>query len=256
MEEVGAVKQTRRSSPLSRRNFLLGALGLLSVSIPMACLAGPNAREIFSDPKVVALLDAAMQRDSKRAAELVAAGADPRARGAKNVTPLQWAMLNKSHVAFHVLLNVGADPAQTGIDGDTTIHFAAMANDPEYLRLLLARGINVDASNGLTGRTPLMAALMGERDRQLEMLLAAGARLNPSDNMGNTILHVAAQINDSALVLRFMQQGAPARARNRQGKTFQAYLFMTPERLLNAEARQARRAVIDWLEQSGVPLER
>lgn len=44
-------------------------------------------------------------------------------------------------------------------------------------------------------------------------------------------------------------------ARNRQGKTFQTYLFMTPERLLNAETRQARHAVRERLEQKGVPVE-
>lgn len=241
---------------LSRRSFLIGALIASSFSYPRASVAAPDAAEIFSDPKVEALLDAAMQRDSKRAAELVAAGADVKARGDKNVTLLQWAMLNKSHFAFQVLLNVGADPAQPGIDGDTAIHFAAMANDLEYLRLLLARHVDVDAHNGLTGRTPLMAAMMGERERQFEMLLAAGARLNHADNMGNTILHLAAQINDAARVLRLLQQGAPAGARNRQGKTFQTYLLMTPERLLNAEARQARLEVLDWMVQNGVSLER
>jgi hypothetical protein len=74
--------------------------------------------------------------------------------------------------------------------------------------------------------------------------------------MGNTILHVAAQLNDSARVLRLLQQGAPATARNRQGKTFQTYLLMTPERLLNPEALQARRKIIDWMAQNDVPVER
>lgn len=240
---------------LSRRNFVIGALGSSPFAYPTARVAAPGAAEIFSDPKIVALFRAAFQRDSKRAAELVAAGADVRARGDGNVTLLQWAMLNKSHVAFQVLLNVGADPAQPGIDGDTAIHFAAKANDPEYLRLLLTRRIKVDARNELTGRTPLMAAMMGEREQQFEMLLAAGAHLNHSDNMGNTILHVAAQIGDPAQVLRILQRGAPAAARNRQGKTFQPYLFMTQERLLTAEARRARQAVAEWLAQNGVPLE-
>jgi uncharacterized protein len=241
---------------LSRRKFLIGALGSSPFAYPAASGAAPSAAEIFSDPKIVALLHAAFQRNSKRAAELVMAGADVRARGDKNVTLLQWAMLNKSHFAFQVLLNVGADPAQSGIDGDTAIHFAAMANDLEYLRLLLARHVDVDARNGQTGRTPLMAALMGDREQQFEILLAAGARLNHADNMGNTILHIAAQINDAARVLRLLRQGAPANARNQQGKTFQTYLLMTPERLLNPEARRTRREIIDWMAQNGVPVER
>ncbi|BBU63831.1 ABC transporter permease (plasmid) [Methylosinus sp. C49] len=240
---------------LSRRNFVIGVLSSSLLAYPTASVAAPEAAEVFSDPKIVALLRAAFQRNSKRAAELVAAGADVRARGDKNVTLLQWAMLNKSHFAFQVLLNVGADPAQPGVDGDTAIHFAASANDLEYLRLLLVREVDVDTRNDQSGRTPLMVALIGERERQFEMLLAAGARLTHADNMGNTILHVAAQINDAARVLRLLQKGAPAAARNRQGKTFQTYLLMTPERLLNAEARQARREIIDWMTQHGVPVE-
>ncbi|WP_159729395.1 ankyrin repeat domain-containing protein [Methylosinus sp. Ce-a6] len=255
VEEVRAMNWAKRSAKLSRRNFLLGAISLLQFLLPKPSGGEPSSREIFFDPKVVALLDAAMQGDSKRAAELVAAGADVRSRGDRNVTLLQWAMLNKSHIAFQALLNVGADPAQPGIDGDTTIHFAAKANDPAYLRQLLTRRIDVDARNELTGRTPLMAALMWGREQQFEMLLAAGARLNHSDNMGNTILHVAAQIGDPARVLRILQRGAPAAARNRQGKTFQPYLFMTQERLLTVEARRARQSVAEWLAQNGVPLE-
>lgn len=253
------VPKARASEPYSpsRRAFLAGATCLLAaLALVETSIAGPAAREIFADRQVVALIDAATKGNTKRAAELVAAGANVSARGDRDVTLLQWVMLNKSRKGFAVLLYVRADPAQPGIDGDTAVHFAAMANDPEYLRLLLAHGVNVDVPNTKTGRTPLMSAMIGERDRQFDMLLVAGASTAHADNMGNTSLHVAAQINAAKRLLRLLEAGAPAAARNAQGKTFQTYLFMTPEHSMSAEARLARQSVVEWLHKHGIAIEK
>lgn len=207
---------------LSRRWWLGAGLLLLGAG---AASAGPASREIFRDPEVAALAEAVLARNAARAVELVAAGANPNARGDRNVTLLQWVMLARSPSGFGILLDLGADPALPGIDGDGAIHFAAKANDTAYLRLILARHGTVDARNLMTGRTPLMEALVGNRMAHVQMLHAAGARLDLVDTMGNTPLHIAAQISNSAQVLAMLEQGAPARARNRQGKTFQTYFL-------------------------------
>lgn len=238
-----------------RRTFL-GILGILAVCVITPARAGPSSADVFADPKAAALADAALTRNVTRAAELVRAGASPNARGDRGVTLLQWTMLQKSLIGFGILLNLGADPTRTGLDGDSAVHFAAKANDTAYLRMLLDRHVDVDVRNASTGRTPVMEALMGNRTVQVEMLRNAGARLDVSDHMGNTPLHVAAQIGASAEVLAFLEQGAPPRARNRQGKTFQTYVFMTPERVLTERARADRRAVADWLVRHGIALER
>lgn len=237
---------------LVRRAFL----ALLAVGAITPVRAGPSSAEVFADPKAAALADAALTRNATRAAELLRAGADPNAHGDRGVTLLQWMMLRKSHIGFGILLDLGADPTRTGLDGDSAVHFAAKANDTAYLRMLLDRHVDVDARNANTGRTPVMAALMGDRTVQVEMLRNAGARLDVIDHMGNTPLHVAAQIGASAEVLAFLEQGAPPQARNRQGKTFQTYVFMTPERVLTERARADRRAVADWLVRHGIALER
>lgn len=231
-------------------------LGLLAVGAITPARAGPSSADVFADPQAAALADAALTRNARRAAELVRAGVSPNARGDRGVTLLQWAMLRKSHIGFGILLDLGADPTRTGLDGDSAVHFAAKANDTAYLRMLLDRHVDVDPRNANTGRTPLMEALMGDRTVQVEMLRGAGARLDVSDHMGNTPLHVAAQIGASAEVLAFLEQGAPPQARNRQGKTFQTYVFMTPERVLTERARAERRAIADWLARHGIALER
>lgn len=153
------------------------------------------------------------------------------------------------------MLDAGGDPLLPDRDGDTAVHYAAMARNPAYLAIFLARGLSPDARNCRSGRTPLMSAMLAERGRQFASLLAAGASVALADATGNTPLHVAAQINEPRYVLALLQAGAPADARNAQDQTFQHYLFMTPDRLLNAETLRARRAVAAWLRGRGIARE-
>jgi len=211
-------------------------------------------RDIFPDPKVAALAEAIAAGDAGKVRTL-AAGVDLSTRGDKNVTLLQWALLNKRLACMKVLLDAGADPAQSGMDDDTVIHFAAKANDPSYLLELLSRGVDPNVRNGTNGAGPLASALMGEGETQFHALLKAGADPNQADRTGNTPLHVAAQINEPARALELLEAGADPQARNAQGATFQRYLFMTRTALLKAEARRDREAVEAWLTAHGIALE-
>jgi ankyrin repeat protein len=153
------------------------------------------------------------------------------------------------------LLDAGADPLLPDRHGDTVVHYAAAAQNPAYLELLLARGLDPDTRNRVSGRTPLMSAMLYERGAQFRMLLAAGASTSQADAMGNTPLHIAAQINEPGHVLTLLEAGAPPTARNAQGQTFQRYLFMTPTHLLNEETSRARAKVTVWLQSHGIALE-
>jgi uncharacterized protein len=213
-----------------------------------------DANQVFADPKVAALAEAIVDGEIDWVREL-AKSTDLSVRGDKQVTLLQWALLNRNPEALRVLLDAGADPAQHGMDGDTVVHTAALANDPAYLTLLLAHRADANAANAETGASPLHAALIGKRDTQFHALLAAGADPNHADRMKNTPLHVAGQIGDSALALDLLQAGADAAAQNAQGVTFQRYLFMTRTALLTAEARSQREAVEAWLKAHGIAVE-
>lgn len=151
--------------------------------------------------------------------------------------------------------NARRDPLAPDRDGDTAIHVAATMRNAACLERLLVRGLSPDAHNHINGRIPIMSAMLAERDRQFAILLAAGANLALADRTGNTPLHVAAQINAPGHVLALLKAGAPADARNAQGQSFQRYLFMTPDHLLNEETRRSRRAVAVWLQQNGIALE-
>jgi uncharacterized protein len=213
-----------------------------------------DAREVFADPAVAALAEEVAHGDAAQVRDL-AKGVDLSATGDKHVTLLQWALLNKRLDSMKALLDAGADPLQPGMDNDTVVHMAAMANDGVYLSELLARKVDPNVANPVSGAGPLRAALMGERDEQFRALLAAGADPDMADRMGNTPLHVAGQINEPARALDLLKAGADPMARNAQGVTFQRYLFMTRAALLNADTRRDREAVEAWLAAHDIPLE-
>jgi hypothetical protein len=238
---------------------MIGALSLNSAcaqeKLTMSAAApAVNVNQIFPDPAVARLAEAAARGDRRRVAEL-APGVNLAAQGDDGVTLLQWALLNKSADGMEALLDAGANPNQVGLDGDTVVHLAAMADDSRYLTILLARGADPNVPHGETRATPLRDALIGEREPQFRALLAAGADPNRADRMGNTPLHVAGQINEPARALDLLNAGADPAARNLQNATFQRYLFMTRVSLLNAETRRDREAVQAWLTARGIEVE-
>lgn len=107
-----------------------------------------------------------------------------RERGDRQVTLLQWAVLSQQPDSVQVLLDLGADPAAAGLDGNSALHTAAMLQDAQYLRLLLTEGAPVNVRNAVTGATPLAAAVLAGREEQLRLLLAAGADTTLSDRLG------------------------------------------------------------------------
>jgi ankyrin repeat protein len=232
--------------PIALRKILL---------VLLAGLAGPgcakedllkhkvDVHEVFPDSRVVELAEAIADNDAKRV-HLLAKSTDLRAHGDKNVTLLEWAIVNQSKRAFEALLEEGADPTLPGIENSTAAHMAAMANDPYYLRVLLERGLDPNLQDQRIREPLLSASLMGGREEQFDALLAAGANPNVSDSMGDTPLHVAAQVNQYRQALVLLKSGANPLSVNAQGSTFQNYLFMGDARLL----------IEDWLKEHDVPV--
>lgn len=214
-----------------------------------------DAREAFDDPRIIALADAAARGDGSGVRELVAQGADVNARGDKGVNLLQWAMGSQSREGLEALLEAGAAPANPGIGDGTAIHTAAMAKDPVYLEILLARGADPNTPRPDNGSPPLNVAIGRDNDPQFRMLLAAGADPNRASRFGETPLHVAGSAGTGEQVLALLEAGADPLARNAQDCTFQCYFFKTRWGLLHEEARNAREAVVRWLKDHDVPLE-
>jgi ankyrin repeat protein len=214
-----------------------------------------DANQAFSDSRTAELAAAAASGDAERINALVRSGVNVNARGDKNVTLLQWALLNKSTAGMEALLAAGADPSQPGMDNDTVVHLAAMANDPKYLELLLRHRADPNARNGVTHATPLVSALMGNREAQFHALLAAGADPNAADRTGNTPLLQAAKINQPQRVLDLLKARADPNVTNTAGANFQHFLFRAPDKVVTPEVRSGREAVKDWLRMHHIPIE-
>jgi ankyrin repeat protein len=218
-----------------------------------------KARDVFTDPQVVDLADAAAA-GAARVRQLVAQGADINARGSidriRDLNLLQWAVFNQNAKALAVLLDGGANPFQIDAQGDTVVHLAAGADDPAYLKVLLDHGVDPNRPNTRTGEVPLVKALYVGREPQFEMLLGAGADVRRVDHNHRTPLHHAALMNSFSRILPLLQAGAPPETRDHLGQTFQKYFFMTPEEVLSDDARRVRAEVVAWLQQHNVPVER
>jgi ankyrin repeat protein len=206
-----------------------------------------SAGAVFPDPTTAALADAALAGDAARVRKLIADGADLGAQGSEGMTLLQWALLRRSERGMATLLDAGADPSQPGWGGDTVLHIAAKADDPAWLRMLLRHGADPDAPHGITQAPPLAAALMNPQDTAFDLLLAHHADPNRADRMGDTPLHVAAQVHRTHLVLRLLHAGADPSRRNEAGHTFQVYVDILPAGGLSAAGKARREEVHRWL---------
>jgi len=175
-----------------RRLSLLIVLAVVST----ACIEDANAmnaRDYFTSPVELALIDAAGAADIRKLERLVAQGADVNARGRDGMTPALWALAHQSKNGLAFLLEHGADPnKQLTSDGSSAMSLSAAAADSWYLREIIDHGGNVNLLNPFRNQTPIFDAMLALRDENVRILIAAHADLNAADKMGNAPAIVAA----------------------------------------------------------------
>lgn len=214
---------------------------------------GKSASDIFHDPTVAQVAEAARKGDTTRMRSLLRNGVDPRASGEFGVTLLDWSMRRQNPAAFRLLLDAGADPTARDVNHDNAMRGAVHNDDTTYLATLLAHGVDPNTAVRY-GQTALMEAIMTGCDREFHMLLAAkGIDLSRRNESGETALFTA--MITKGPVLELLNAGADPRAKDKLGHTFQTYLNMTPENVLSAEAKKEKEAILAWLRAHDVPLE-
>ncbi|MHC4604697.1 MAG: ankyrin repeat domain-containing protein, partial [Planctomycetota bacterium] len=123
-----------------------------------------------------------------------------------------------------LLLLVSFSPVPTFASanvGKTTeaLQQAARDGDIEHVRLLIARGADVNAKDN-SGWTPLHQAAGGGHKDIVELLIEKGADVNAKDNkLGMTPLHWAAGTGRSEVAELLIARGAEVNAQDKDGQT-------------------------------------
>ena len=134
---------------------------------------------------------------------------DVRWRNRSGETSLMLAALKDQEAICRVLLERGA-PADS--EGWTPLHYAVSGNSLAVVKLLLARGVRVDAP-APNGRTPLMLAAQHASEEVIQWLLRSGADPAARDQRDWTAADLAEAAGRDSLAARLRNQvarrGAP-----------------------------------------------
>ncbi|KAI1874632.1 hypothetical protein JX265_004840 [Neoarthrinium moseri] len=106
------------------------------------------------------------------------------------MAPLHIACCLSNESALVALLNAGANPDVKDFRGDKPIHLAAAVRLPDFVRILVESGSDVNCLNAL-GMTPLMIALRGDSESVIVIvsyLIEHGASLFHKDATGFSVL--------------------------------------------------------------------
>ena len=174
--------------------------------------------ELFSDPGLRALAEAAQNGNVRKIDALIAKGVNVNGTGKYGITPLFSAAQVQNKKGFKALLEHGANPNVVGSDGYTTLNFIARLSDPYFLKLALKHGANPNLVEPATGKTPIFLAVSPYAQENLPLLIEAGANLNYKvPSTGNTPIMAAAIINQYDAVWKLISAGADYRMKNKYG---------------------------------------
>lgn len=178
----------------------------------------------FSNPMVVSMIEAALNKDARAFEQELTKGAAINARGNNGLTPLHLALLNTNPAAFSMILEAGGDPNIAADNGDSVLNLAAMMPDSAYLSECLKHGARVDTPDGRK-ETPLMIAATGSMRGNVRILLEAGADPNIRDARSLTPLMHAFQAlrPDMEIARMLIRKGARQSDTNAAGLTARDY---------------------------------
>jgi len=237
-----------------RRLSLLIVLAVVST----ACIEDANAmnaRDYFTSPVELALIDAAGAADIRKLERLVAQGADVNARGRDGMTPALWALAHQSKNGLAFLLEHGADPnKQLTSDGSSAMSLSAAAADSWYLREIIDHGGNVNLWNPVRCQTPIFDAMGALRDENVRLLIASHANLNALDKVGFTPAIGAAVQWRFDWVYVLLQAGADPAMQTPGGATLLTFVRRVP--IVPANPNYIwKLKVVEWLKERGLDVE-
>ena len=213
---------------LRRIRTAAAALAAAAVCLSGAAVPSAAAQVPPSSGEIAAYegLHAAAHRGDAASIERLAA-ASPALREARDPhgrTPLHVATHARQRGAVKALLLAGADSGALEGDRYDAVTIAAVADDEETLRILLAHGASAKRVTSRYDGTALIAAAHLGHDVVVEQLIAAGAPLDHVNNLHWTALIEAIVLGDGgprhqATVRALLAAGASTRLTDRSGRT-------------------------------------
>jgi ankyrin repeat protein len=160
-------------------------------------------------PRDARLADAAMQRDRDGVRSLLKLKVDVNAPQGDGMTALHWAALQDDLEILKLLLAAGANVKAVTRNGAITPLFLACTNgNPATIEALLKAGAHPNSVNA-NGTTALMTAASSGNPDAVRVLLDHGADVNAKETAhGQTALMFAAALNRDAAINLLMAHGA------------------------------------------------
>jgi ankyrin repeat protein len=207
---------------MNRLLFVLmaGALGALP-ALPVRAQTAPTPAEAAA----YAGLHAAAWRGDVAAIERGARDKNAlEARDRNGRTPLHVATFAKQREAVRSLMKAGANPGALDNDRYDAVTIAAVADDEDTLRVLLAEGASAKLTTSRYDGTALIAAAHLGHDGVVRQLIAAGAPLDHVNNLHWTAVIEAVVLGDGgprhqATLKALLDAGASTRLADREGRT-------------------------------------
>jgi ankyrin repeat protein len=165
---------------------------------------------------------AAAGGDGSKMAKLVEA--DPKLLNSRCVVggmPLRGVVFSEAHSKSEtggLMLSVWRQDPFRGA-GWTALHEEVLDGREEIVKLLLAKGADVNTGTSEEGWTPLHVTCWTNSEPMLKILLDAGADINKPDSSGNAPLHEAVTHSRASFVEILLEHGADPNATNRDNVT-------------------------------------
>ncbi|KAI9361700.1 ankyrin repeat-containing domain protein [Zopfochytrium polystomum] len=161
-----------------------------------------------SDRNITPLVAACIGGHASVAQYLLDEGADANGRAFEGLTPIFFAVFQKSDPDIAALLKErGADVSTSTDKGFSPLHLAAANEDPNGVEWLLRNSARVDAP-WPENRTPLQLAVTFGRAGSAKALVRHGASLVAKSRNGATPLFAAVNREDVQLVMALAEGGA------------------------------------------------
>ena len=131
---------------------------------------------------------------------------------------IKYLKYHEQHDIIKILLQAGANPNMTYVDGEFPLLLAAMNNNKTVVRILLQGGAKPDIGNQY-GTTPLHQATSLGHKSMVKQLIDGGADPNKKDIWGRTSLHEAVVEKAEEVIKLLVDMGADPNIRDEKGRT-------------------------------------